>query len=409
MYRPQQFEVITEMMRAMEDRHITTLETQNVLNAALSFGMSTLFMMALGALVRSFVMEALEEPEEKKVLPVIGAVLPEASRIPMTSDLIFFNVPQAREYLLRRGFVYTLRPKMRKTGRDVAAYGSYYEHQRIGHVWVDFVKEVKDKGELRGYVADSGFKSVEDWWRAAKGSRFLFKVTLTPKLLPATSSPAIMPIQEWHTVASPIPAQRCGRFAIIKRHIKAGSELKMYDVFGYDRCIFLRDEVITVLYEGEKDPATDPKGVWMSDSPYEYYGMWQFASRAKPARVLLGGLGLGILANLLAQRADISFITAVELSPEVIRMVRPYLSPKVRVIPGDFLRVIYNLEASGDQFGTVIADIFKTGEETVLFEDVGVAMEDCYPEAEHLFWAFQERYEAQKLYYWELGRGEKRW
>ena len=93
MYRPQQFEVITEMMRAMEDRQITTLETQNVLNVALSFGMSALFMMALGALVRSFVIEALEEPEEKKVLPVIGAILPETSRIPMTSDFIFFNVP----------------------------------------------------------------------------------------------------------------------------------------------------------------------------------------------------------------------------------------------------------------------------------------------------------------------------
>ncbi|MFQ5875811.1 MAG: hypothetical protein ACE5JL_18700 [Dehalococcoidia bacterium] len=76
MYRPQQFEVATEMMRAMEDGQITALETQNVLDAALSFGMSLLFMTVLGALLRSFVIEALEEPEEKKVLPVIGAILP---------------------------------------------------------------------------------------------------------------------------------------------------------------------------------------------------------------------------------------------------------------------------------------------------------------------------------------------
>ncbi|GAJ15500.1 unnamed protein product, partial [marine sediment metagenome] len=26
------------------------------------------------------------------------------------------------------------------------------------------------------YVSDSGFKTLEDWWEAAKGSRFLFKV-----------------------------------------------------------------------------------------------------------------------------------------------------------------------------------------------------------------------------------------
>lgn len=80
MYRPQQSEVITEMMRAMEDRQITTLEMQNVLNAALSFGISVVFMTALGVLVKSFVIEALEEPEEKKVLPVIGAILPQTEK-----------------------------------------------------------------------------------------------------------------------------------------------------------------------------------------------------------------------------------------------------------------------------------------------------------------------------------------
>ena len=77
MYQPEQLEVITEMMRAMEDGQITVLETQNILNVALSFGMSLVFMTALGALVRSFVIEALEEPEEEKALPIIGAMLPE--------------------------------------------------------------------------------------------------------------------------------------------------------------------------------------------------------------------------------------------------------------------------------------------------------------------------------------------
>jgi hypothetical protein len=83
MYRLQQLEVITEMMRAMEDRQITALETQNILNAALSFGMSLVLMTAFGVLVRSFVIEALEEPEEEKVLPVIGAMLPETKEAKM--------------------------------------------------------------------------------------------------------------------------------------------------------------------------------------------------------------------------------------------------------------------------------------------------------------------------------------
>jgi hypothetical protein len=80
MYQPQQFEVITEMMSAIEDRRITTLEMQDMLNAALSFGMSLVFLTALGSLVRWFVITALEEPEEKKGLPVIGAILPQTEK-----------------------------------------------------------------------------------------------------------------------------------------------------------------------------------------------------------------------------------------------------------------------------------------------------------------------------------------
>jgi hypothetical protein len=95
MYRPQQLDILTEMMQAMEDRQITTLEMQNILNTALSFGMSTLFMTALGALVRWFVIEALEESEEKRVLPVIEMALPETRRVTVSAGEIF---SRAKDY-----------------------------------------------------------------------------------------------------------------------------------------------------------------------------------------------------------------------------------------------------------------------------------------------------------------------
>lgn len=117
-----------------------------------------------------------------KFPPHIGEWLPgrpfEEPPLPafLRQETMFFNVPEAREHLISQGFVYTLRPKMRKTGHDAAVYGSYFRQQRIGDVWVDFIKEVEDIDEVREYLPGSGFKRVEDWWQAAKGSRFLFKV-----------------------------------------------------------------------------------------------------------------------------------------------------------------------------------------------------------------------------------------
>lgn len=218
------------------------------------------------------------------------------------------------------------------------------------------------------------------------------------------SSPEIMPILDWHTPASKIVPTREGRFAIFKRQIEAGKRLDMSEVFGYDSAFFLEKTPITVLYEGDKDPVTDPKGVWMSDSPMEHYGMTQLAARARPGKVLVGGLGLGILSNLLADRDDITEVVVVEKSPEVIKLVKPYLHPKVKLIEGDFLREVQELDLKGEEFQTVIADIFKTGTERELFEDTRSTMEDSYPEARHLFWGFQDEYDEDRIRYWLLGR-----
>ena len=88
---------------------------------------------------------------------------------------IWFNVKEARKHLLRRGFVYTLRPRRRRTGRDVLLYGDY---RKKGTVFVEFVKEVTDDRELAKYVGFSGFRSVEEWRSKAKGGRYLYKVIL---------------------------------------------------------------------------------------------------------------------------------------------------------------------------------------------------------------------------------------
>ena len=89
--------------------------------------------------------------------------------------VIWFNVREAREHLLKRGHVYTLRPKRRREGKDVLMFGKFGKR---GTVYVKFVKEVKDDSELEEYVGESGFGSVGEWRKKAGKSRFLYYVEL---------------------------------------------------------------------------------------------------------------------------------------------------------------------------------------------------------------------------------------
>jgi hypothetical protein len=92
--------------------------------------------------------------------------------------VMWFNVSESREYLLKHGQVYTLRPKKRREGKEILSYGGF---GKKGEVNVKFVKEILDWNELNRYVDKSGFRTVDEWVRKAKGNRFLYHVVLLSK------------------------------------------------------------------------------------------------------------------------------------------------------------------------------------------------------------------------------------
>jgi len=204
----------------------------------------------------------------------------------------------------------------------------------------------------------------------------------------------IMVIDEWETEASRIPRRCCENFCITKKPAREGNIWTMKEdergVFGYEDVLFTRKATITGLEE--KVPTAKPI-VWMTDSPREYYAMWELVARTKPRRVLVGGLGLGILANLLSKRSDIDEVVVVEKSKCVIDLVKPYLHPKVKMIHGDFFKTASELSNKGEEYDTVILDIY-TGKEDV--EDVKIdveSVEDTFPESRVLAWKFQPELE----------------
>ena len=85
----------------------------------------------------------------------------------------------------------------------------------------------------------------------------------------------------------------------------------------------------------------DGNGVcWMSDQQKDIEdNQLDFLSQAK-GKVLINGLGIGMVAAQLAQRNDITSIDIYEKSQDVINLIAPYLTntfPKVKVYLRDAL------------------------------------------------------------------------
>ena len=92
---------------------------------------------------------------------------------------IFFNIKEARDYLIANKMVYTLR-KPRKTGDASIMIGHRYRDsvKKIGNGYVSFVEQIVNDKQLERYVEQSGFKSIEKWREKAKDCKQLYKVDL---------------------------------------------------------------------------------------------------------------------------------------------------------------------------------------------------------------------------------------
>ena len=91
--------------------------------------------------------------------------------------MIFLNVPEAREQLIKKGLVYTLRSSTRSVGRTRAVVGSYSRNTLLCDVTVSRVITVRHPEDLYPYLNNSGFKGVDTWLgKATPSARTLYKV-----------------------------------------------------------------------------------------------------------------------------------------------------------------------------------------------------------------------------------------
>jgi hypothetical protein len=118
----------------------------------------------------------------------------------------------------------------------------------------------------------------------------------------------------------------------------------------------------------QRDPGKKMDRVWMSDEPQELRQMAEWIRDTKPAgHVLVGGLGLGVVATWLAQSDMVDQITVVEKSPEVIELVRPH-QMGYDVVCADIAEYLRTIEEW--PFDFAILDTWQGTSEATWWEEV---------------------------------------
>lgn len=121
-----------------------------------------------------------------------------------------------------------------------------------------------------------------------------------------------------------------------------------------------------------------PTGTWMTDLPVEQRQMEECLKGLK-GRILVGGLGLGLAAHILNQRKAVTHVDVVELAPEVIKLVGPWINsrwqPKgkdrgwlVNIIQGELLTYLKNYQ--GRPYDYAFFDIWQNDNEQTFFTTV---------------------------------------
>jgi spermine/spermidine synthase len=131
-----------------------------------------------------------------------------------------------------------------------------------------------------------------------------------------------------------IPDAVVGNFSISHKDIEAG---KIIEVVTMRNMLFMgyKPLKITLPYPYKVTELKQDGGTWMSDVPNEMFSISMGIDEAK-GHVLVGGLGIGYCIQKMANKPNVSWVTVVEKSPEVIKLVAPYLrKDNVDVIQGD--------------------------------------------------------------------------
>ena len=187
--------------------------------------------------------------------------------------------------------------------------------------------------------------------------------------------PYTLKVDNWETPATKYPLARVGS-AEISRVRYNRNYYRMEAVCGYMFFQVTKPIHVTNLKINGQ--------VWMVDDPLHWYGMQELAKHSK-GKVLVGGLGLGLIIHALQKNPKVSRIDVLEINQDVIDLVKPLLFGlnKAHVHKGNVFHCAHG------EYDTVILDLWVgKGTPKVGYEMLGAfaTFKARFPKANVFIW-----------------------
>lgn len=162
-------------------------------------------------------------------------------------------------------------------------------------------------------------------------------------------------LTEWSTPATTYPLRREGHARIRRSPYRKGEAFQAYKIRN-------EEGVPVDFFTAEADlPITELSiegKVWMVDDPPHWWAILRMAPKLR-GRVLVGGMGLGLIAHALVSNPDVDEVVVVERNSDVITLVSPLLPGVETIVAGD----LYHHMESDRNFDSAFVDLWVTNTE----------------------------------------------
>lgn len=151
-------------------------------------------------------------------------------------------------------------------------------------------------------------------------------------------------IESWETPASNYPRAALKEWAISSRDAGEG----IYPMQNPGSFYYCPQPItVTVLTEGDL--------VWFTDEPRQLFALAEIGLFRAYGRVLVGGLGLGLIHSFLRNNPRVTDVLTIERGEALKELVWPYMSYGDLAI-GDFYAEVPKLANRGQKIDTIITD-----------------------------------------------------
>jgi len=167
---------------------------------------------------------------------------------------------------------------------------------------------------------------------------------------------------EWMLENRPeTPEGKSGKISITHEVIPIGTELP---IVSMRNAIFMGQKPTKIKFTHPfiiRHLKEEDQGEWMTDSPQE---IWQMAKPIQEChgKVLVGGLGLGVVAHLMDEiNDDIKEVVVIEKNSDILDLVSDAISDGVDIREGNLFEYLKHVEP--EQYDSAFFDIWQsTGE-----------------------------------------------